>query len=126
MPVQLKESKEVSSASLQSPHDAEATYSGHKGKGYEVQVAETVGNAEKPELLTHVELTPACQSDEAATVPTVEALAERKIQPQELTTDTNYASAENAIQCEQLGTELVAPVRGTAPEECEAADAERN
>ena len=31
--------KEVRSDSLQSPHDPEATYSGHKGKGYEVQVA---------------------------------------------------------------------------------------
>ena len=116
VPVVLKESKEVSSASLQSPHDVDATYSGHKGKGYEVQVAETVGNGEKPELLTHVQDTPACQSDEAATVPTVEALAERKIQPQELITDTNYASAANVIECEQRGTEVVAPVRGPAAE----------
>lgn len=116
VPVVLKESKEVSSASLQSPHDEDATYSGHKGKGYEVQVAETVGNGEKPELLTHVETTPACQSDEAATVPTVEALAERKIQPQELLTDTNYASAANVIECEERGTEVVAPVRGPAEE----------
>jgi hypothetical protein len=94
----------------------DATYSGHKGKGYEVQVAETVGNGEKPELLTHVQDTPACQSDEAATVPTVEALAERKIQPQELLTDTNYASAANVIACEKSGTEVVAPVRGPAEE----------
>ena len=114
VPVVLKESKEVSSASLQSPHDEDVTYSGHKGKGYEVQVAETVGNGEKPELLTHVADTPSCQSDEAATVPTVEALAERKIQPQELITDTNYASAANVIACEQRGIEVVAPVRGPA------------
>ena len=116
VPVVLKESKEVSSASLQSPHDVDVTYSGHKGKGYEVQVAETVGNGEKPELLTHVEVTPACQSDEAATLPTVEALAERKLQPQELITDTNYASAANVIECAQRGTEVVAPVRGPAEE----------
>ena len=116
VPVVLKESKEVSSASLQSPHDEDATYSGHKGKGYEVQVAETVGNGEKPELLTHVEVTPACQSDEAATVPTLEALAQRELQPKELITDTNYASAANVIACEQRGTEVVAPVRGPAEE----------
>ena len=113
VPAALKESKEVSSASLQSPHDADATYSGHKGKGYDVQVAETVGNGAKPELLTHVELTPACKSDEAATVPTVEALAARQIQPRELITDTNYGCAENALACERLGTELVSPVHGT-------------
>jgi hypothetical protein len=116
VPVVLKESKKVSSASLQSPHDGDATYSGHKGKGYEVQVAETVGNGEKPELLTHVEVTPACQSDEAATVPTLEALAQRELQPKELITDTNYASAANVIECEQRGTEVLAPVRGPAAE----------
>ena len=116
VPVRLKESKEVSSASLQSPHDADATYSGHKGKGYEVQVAETVGNGAKPEMITHVELTPACKSDEAATVPVVEALAAREIQPRELITDTNYGCAENALACEQKGTELVSPVRGAAEE----------
>lgn len=114
VPAILKESKEVSSASLQSPHDVDVTYSGHKGKGYEVQVAETVGNGEKPELITHVEVTPACQSDEAATVPTVEALAARGLQPQELTTDTNYASVANVLECEKRGTEVVAPVKGPA------------
>jgi hypothetical protein len=116
VPVQLKESVKVSSASLQSPHDIDVTYSGHKGKGYEVQIAETVGNGEKPELITHVEVTPACGSDEAATVPVVEALGTRGIQPKELTTDTNYASAENVIACEKRGTEVVAPVRGPAAE----------
>ena len=116
VPVALKESKDVSSASLQSPHDIDLTYSGHKGKGCEVQIAETVGNGEKPELITHVEVTASCKSDEAATLPTVEALSERKIQPKELITDTNYASAENAIACELRGTELVAPVRGPAAE----------
>ena len=35
--VRLKEGSEISSASLQSPYDPDATY-GHKGKGYEVQV----------------------------------------------------------------------------------------
>ena len=31
----------MSADSLQSPHDPDVTYTGHKGKGYEVQVAET-------------------------------------------------------------------------------------
>ena len=59
----------------------------------EVQIAETMGNGEKPELLTYVDQTPSCGSDETVTVPAVDALAEREIQPKELTTDTNYASA---------------------------------
>lgn len=116
VPVILKESKEVSSASLQTPHDIDVTYSGHKGKGYEVQIAETLGNGEKPELITYAEVTPSCKSDEAATVPAVAALSAQSIQPKELTTDTNYASAENVIDCEKRGTEIVAPVRGPAAE----------
>jgi len=114
VPVQLKESAMVSPASLQSPHDIDVTYSGHKGKGYEVQIAETVGNGEQPELLTHVEVTPACKSDEAATVPVVAALAARALQPQELVADTNYGSTENALVCAERGTELVTPVSGVA------------
>ena len=39
VPVALKDPKQVSADSLQSPHDPDVTYSGHKGKGYEVQVA---------------------------------------------------------------------------------------
>ena len=116
VPVALKESKDVSSGSLQSPHDIDVTYSGHKSKGYEVQIAETVGNGAKPELLTYVELTPSCKSDEAETVPAVEDLTVREIQPRELITDTNYASAANVIECEKRGTEVVAPVRGPAAE----------
>ena len=38
--VLVKEPKAVGGGSLQSPHDPDATY-GHKGKGYEVQLAET-------------------------------------------------------------------------------------
>ena len=41
VPVALKDPKQVSADSLQSPHDPDVTYSSHKGKGYEVQVAET-------------------------------------------------------------------------------------
>lgn len=119
VPMVLKEAREVASASLQSPHDTGATYSGHKGKGYEVQVAETLGNGDLPELITHVEVTAACESDAAATLPVVEALAEKSLSPKELTTDTAYASAENVIACEKRGIEIVAPVAGAAPPEPE-------
>ncbi len=110
-PVQPKEPKKLSSDSLQSPHDADATY-GHKGKGYEVQVAETCGNGETPEIITRVDVTRSCDSDEDATVPTVDDLAERNIQPKEMLADTTYGSTKNAIECKKRGTELVSPVVG--------------
>jgi len=49
--VKLREGKEISPASLQSPHDPDATY-GHKGKGYEVQVSETCGEGNPYQLIT--------------------------------------------------------------------------
>ena len=110
--VTLKEPKEVGSASLQSPHDPDVTYSGHKGKGYEVQVVETHGNGEKPELITGVEVTDSCTSDEAAAVPVLEDLRQAGLQPRELEADTTYGSVANAMEFEKAGTELVAPVSG--------------
>ena len=58
VPVALKDPKQVSADSLQSPHDPDVTYSGHKGKGYEVQVAETCHEENATQLITHVEVTP--------------------------------------------------------------------
>jgi hypothetical protein len=123
-PVVVKEAKKVRSDSLQTPHDPSLTYSGKKGKGEEVQVAETCGNGEKPEMITYAEVTRSCDSDESATVPVVDELARREIGPNELLADTNYGSTENVIECEKRGTELVAPVPGPKVDEAPAANGE--
>jgi hypothetical protein len=125
-PVVVKPAKQVKSDSLQTPHDPSLTYSGRKGKGEEVQLAETCGNGEKPEVITYAEVTRSCDSDEGATVPVVDDLERRDIAPKELLTDTNYGSTENAIECERRGVELVSPVPGPKVDEApaEAADSE--
>ena len=46
-PVEIKTPKEIASDSLQNPSDPEATYSGHKGQGYQVQVMETYSTEDK-------------------------------------------------------------------------------
>jgi hypothetical protein len=112
VPVVLKEAKQVSSASLQSPHDPDATYNGRKGKGYEVQVAETCHDDNQVEIITHVEVTDACVSDAQATVPTLDALEARRLQPEELVADTTYGSGNNAVAAARRGTELISPVGG--------------
>lgn len=121
VPVVLKAAKEVSSASLQTPHDPDATYSAHKGKGYSVQVAETCAEDNAVEMITHVAVTDACASDAAATLPTLEALQGRDLQPQELVADTTYGSAENAVEAARAGTELISPVGGSAEPVAETA-----
>lgn len=117
VPVAPKPTKDVRSDSLQTPHDASVTYSGHKGKGHEVQLAETCGNKDKPEMITYAERTRSCDSDDSATVGAVDDLARRDIAPKEMLADTAYGSTANAIACEEKGTELVTPVAGPKIEE---------
>ena len=115
VPVALKDPKQESADSLQSPHDPDVTYSGHKGKGYEVQVAETCHEENATQLITHVEVPPSSGSDTDVSVPVVDGLAERKVRPDELFVDTAYGSGRNAFEASRRGTELVSPVAGSAP-----------
>lgn len=113
VPVRLRGNGEVAAGGLQSPHDPDATY-GHKGVGYTATLCETVGNGEKPELITHVQLDTAYASDQPHTVPVVEALQARGLQPRELLADASFASTANVLACQAAGTELVGPVTGGA------------
>ena len=112
VPIALKEAKEVRSSSMQTPHDPEVTYSGHKGKGYEVQVSETCEEGNAVQVITHVEVTPSSGSDAGVTVGVIDTLRERGIGPSELWCDTSYGSGHNGWEAERRGTELVSPVGG--------------
>jgi hypothetical protein len=114
-PVTLKKPGQVSSDSLQTPHDVDVTYSGHKGKGYEVQVGETCDENNVTQIITYVDLTPSSGSDAVVPEPFIDALNERNIQPDELFADTTYGSGKNVYEAEVWGTELVSPVAGKKP-----------
>lgn len=122
-PVVVKNPKEVASDSLQSPHDPDVTYSGHKGKGYAVQVQETCHEENDVEIITHVDVTPACEADSKHTTVALDETASRNVQPDELIADAGYGSTENAIAAEARGVDLVAPVPG-GERACEQPDAE--
>ncbi len=111
-PVTVKKPKEVAADSLQSPHDKDATYSGHKGKGYEAQLAETFGNEDTPEIITHAEVTQSCGSDANALEPALDDLDQRGIAPDQMAADTTYGSTTNAIDAAERGVELISPVSG--------------
>ena len=98
------------------------TYSGHKGKGYEVQVSETCGEGNAVQMITHVEFTPSSGGDAGVTVGVIDTLRERGIGPSELWCDTSYGSGHNGWEAERRGTELVSPVGGRAPAEADRAD----
>ena len=108
-PVDLKDPKEIGGKSLQTPHDPDATYSGHKGKGYEVQVSETCMPDNPVEMITEVKVTPSAGSDATATIPTIEALDKAGHKPKELVADTTYSGATNAAEAAKRGVNLLAP-----------------
>lgn len=114
--VTVKEGKEVAGTSLQTPHDPDATY-GHKGKGYEAQVAETCVKENPYQVITAVDLNGAHASDQHATMPIVEKLIADGNKPDEMLADTGYGSGENIVGCAELGVTLIAPVQDPdAPE----------
>jgi len=119
-PVELKPAKDVASDSLQNPSDPDATYSGHKGQGYQVQIQETYVEQEdndedaKPlNLITHVEVEPAHHSDANALIPAIKATEEQDMKPDKLLADSLYGSDENREEARKHGVELIAPVMGT-------------
>jgi hypothetical protein len=116
-PIELKNSKEIPSNSLQNPSDPDATYSGHKGQGYQVQVMETFCDDEKQKeqsfnLITHIEVEPAHESDAKAIVPAFESVEKRDLKPKELVADSLYGSDDNCQKADGHGVELVAPTMG--------------
>lgn len=117
--VEIKAPKEIPSDSLQNPSDPDASYSGHKGQGYQVQVMETYTDApDKDEknktlnLITHIEVEPAHKSDANALIPAIESTQKQNLAPKEILADSLYNSDENQQQAEQHDIKVVAPVMG--------------
>ena len=122
VPISPRDKKNIDGRTLASPHDPEVTF-GAKGLGYEVQFAETFGNKQadeqagdgrpvRPEVIAYVALTDSCSSDVHETLPAINDLARRGIQPQELEVDSNFTSSEVVLEAEQLGTCVNGPVKG--------------
>jgi hypothetical protein len=116
--VELKAAKELASDCLQNPSDPDATYSGHKGQGYQVQVMETFcDDEEKKEetlnLITHVHVEPAHHSDANALMPAIGSVEKQNLKPKEVTADSLYGSDENCECAKQQAVELIAPAMGS-------------
>jgi len=116
--VEVKIPKEIASDSLQNPSDPDNSYSGHKGQGYQLQVMETYTDTEDQQvksqtlnLITHVDVEKACESDAQALIPAIESSQKRGLGPDELQADSLYGSDENYQQAKSMGVELVAPVK---------------
>lgn len=120
----VKPGKEVSPQSLQNPSDPDAGYSGHKGQGYQAQVMETYCEVADPQvqdqtlnLITHVAVAPASESDSGALLPALEDAQSRGLGPEEVLADAAYGSDDNFQEAAALEppVEVVAPLPGLPP-----------
>ena len=119
--IEIKKPKEIPSDSLQNPSDPDASYSGHKGQGYQVQVMETYVDTDNKEvrestlnLITHVEVEPAHNSDAKALIPALESVEKKGLKPKEVTADSLYGSDSNHEEsAKTYDVELIAPTMGS-------------
>lgn len=113
-PVEIKPPKQIPSDSLQNPSDPDATFSGHKGQGYHVQIMETYSKEDKSlNLITHVDVEPAHKSDAHALIPAIESVQNRNLPPKEVLADSLYGSDENLKEAKKKDVEVVAPLMGS-------------
>jgi hypothetical protein len=118
--VTVKANKDVPSDSLQNPSDPDAGYDGHKGKGYQVQVAESYSTSEDTDtlnLITSVIVESAHKSDFHATIPLIESTEKLGLKPEAVVADTPYGSDENCEKAKTMGVEVVSPVMGKLGED---------
>lgn len=115
--VTVKDTRQVPSGSMQNPSDPDATYSGHKGQGYQAQIMETFTRTQEPKnkeqelnLITHVAVETACKHDVHALDPAIENTKARSMAPKTLLADTLYGTDDNHQAAKHKGVQMVAPV----------------
>jgi len=118
--VTVKEPRQIPSDSLQNPSDPDASYSGHKGQGYQVQIMETYTDTDDKDhkaktlnLITHVEVEQAHQSDAKALIPAIESAQQRDLGPKQVLADSLYGSDANVETAQTKGVEVISPPMGS-------------
>ena len=103
---------------MQNPSDPDATYDGHKGPGYQVQISETCssGDSNEVQLITGVEVEPAHRSDQDAMEPMLDQLEKHGRKPDAMYADGGYGRDENVAAAAERGVDLQSPVGGTTPQ----------
>ena len=97
---------------MQNPSDPDATYDGHKGQGYQVQITETCNPENEAQLITCAIPQTAAQADADAVEDVLQDLTANDLAPDEMLADTGYTSDENVQLAAEQGVELLGPVAG--------------
>jgi len=102
---------------MQNPSDADATYDGHKGSGYQVQLSETCNTENDVQLITSAIAQTAVESDSNAVEKVLEDLKSNDLVPDEIVADTAYTGDDNVQLAEEKGVELIGPVPGCSTQD---------
>ena len=97
---------------MQNPSDPDATYDGHKGPGYQLQLSETCHPENDVQLITSAIVETAAASDAHAVEDVLDDLQANDLSPEEMLADTAYAGDDNVQLADEKGVELVGPVAG--------------
>jgi hypothetical protein len=109
--------KKTGGSVIQNPSDPDATYDGHKGPGYQVQIAETCSEDNEVQLITCGIPQTASDSDTQVIGQVCESLEESGRLPEQMLADTLYGSDDNVQKSAKHGIELLSPVSGKYPVE---------
>lgn len=99
---------------IQNPSDPDATYDGHKGSGYQVQLSETCSEENEVQLVTSAIPQTACEQDTNAVEKVRDELRESGKLPEQMVADTLYGSDDNVQNALKDKMNLVSPVSGKA------------
>jgi hypothetical protein len=119
---QSRDAEGGSAQCLQNPSDPAAGYSGHKGAGHQVQLAQTLpprdaeGKIEGPGLLTACVPQSAAVRDNEALAAVLAQQQSAALLPAEMLADTIYGSDANVTASAAVGVVLISPVCGAAPQ----------
>jgi len=102
---------------MQNPSDTDATYDGHKGSGYQVQLSETCNTENDVQLITSAIAQTAVESDSNAVEKVLEDLKSNDLVPDEIVADTAYTGDENVQLAAEQGIELIGPVAGCSTQD---------
>ena len=98
---------------LCNPSDPDAEI-GHKGAGYQVQVAETYGDGDKPSLAVTVVPQGGSEVDSASLGAVLDAAEKNGVKPERLLCDAGYGSNANVGMAAGRGVGLVSPCTTSA------------
>ena len=107
---------------IQNPSDPDATYDGHKGQGYQVQLVETCSEENDVQLILSALPQTAVENDANALGPVLADLQKNDLLPEELQADGAYGSDENYQKAAAIGVELVSPVKALPTDETKSTD----